>query len=215
MDLFDNGEAGAPWREDLAEGAAVLHGYAWPLESALLEGVARVSAQAPFRHMETPGGLKMSAAMTSCGRVGWISDQRGYRYSPADPATGKPWPAMPPAFLDLASRAAAELGFDDFKPDTCLINRYAPGAKMSLHQDKNERDMAWPIVSVSLGLPATFLFGGFERTDAVVRTRLGHGDVAVWGGPARLRYHGVQPIAAGVHGKTGACRINLTFRKAC
>lgn len=157
----------------------------------------------------------MSAAMTSCGAVGWVSDARGYRYSPADPATGRPWPPMPPVFRELASRGAAELGFDAFEPDTCLINRYAPGAKMSLHQDKNERDMAWPIVSVSLGLPATFLFGGFDRSDPVVRTRLGHGDVAVWGGPARMRYHGIQPIAEGLHGKTGACRINLTFRKAC
>jgi alkylated DNA repair protein (DNA oxidative demethylase) len=172
-----------------------------------------VAAHAPFRHMVTPGGHQMSVAMTNCGNAGWITDRAGYRYGENDPETGKPWPAMPPLLRDLAGRAADRAGFSRFSPDVCLINRYVPGARMSLHQDRDELDFGAPIVSVSLGLPATFMFGGLKRSDKARRYRLEHGDVAVWGGPARLVFHGVAPLADGEHPLTGRQRINLTFRK--
>lgn len=156
----------------------------------------------------------MSVSMTNCGQAGWISDKTGYRYDSVDPQTGHPWPPMPVSFLRLATRAAAEAGFKEFNPDVCLINRYEPGARLTLHQDKDERDFTAPIVSVSLGLPATFLFGGLQRKDRPRRFRLENGDVAVWGGPARLTYHGIAPLADGEHPLTGRCRINFTFRKA-
>ena len=155
----------------------------------------------------------MSVAMTNCGRVGWVSDARGYRYDPLDPATGLPWPPMPPPFLDLARRAAAEAGFEDYDPDACLMNRYLRGARLGLHQDRDEKDAWAPIVSVSLGLPATFLWGGQRRSDPTRRLRLESGDVVVWGGPARFVFHGVAPLKDGLHPLTGAARINLTFRK--
>ena len=173
-----------------------------------------VIAQAPFRHMLTPGGYRMSVAMSNCGPLGWTSDRKGYRYGEIDPQTGDPWPALPASFSDLATRAASAAGFHDFLPDACLINRYQEGAKLSLHQDKDERDFGQPIVSVSLGLPATFLFGGLERAGKTIRLPLIHGDVVVWGGPARLRYHGVSPLKQGSHPLIGEARINLTFRKA-
>jgi alkylated DNA repair protein (DNA oxidative demethylase) len=163
--------------------------------------------------MITPGGYRMSVAMTNCGAAGWVSDTRGYRYDPIDPLTQKPWPPMPPSFQTLARRAAAEAAYE-FQPDVCLVNRYEPGAKLSLHQDRDERDFGAPIVSVSLGLPAIFLFGGTKRKGAIRRTRLESGDVAVWGGPSRLAFHGVAPLADGEHPLTGRYRINLTFRKA-
>jgi len=164
--------------------------------------------------METPGGYRMSVAMTNCGRFGWLTDSSGYRYAGQDPLSGLSWPAMPEAFFSLATQAASEAGFNDFSPDVCLINRYGPGAKLSLHQDKDEADLSAPIVSVSLGLPATFLLGGLKRHDPTMRLRLTHGDVLVWGGPSRLRYHAVLPIKEGIHLATGAYRINLTFRLA-
>jgi alkylated DNA repair protein (DNA oxidative demethylase) len=164
--------------------------------------------------MVTPGGFRMSVAMTNCGAVGWVTDRSGYRYSPVDPESGSPWPAMPGPFRRLAHDAAAQARFGTFEPDACLINRYEPGAKLSLHQDKDERDYGAPIVSVSLGLPATFLFGGLSRRDPQMKIPLAHGDVVVWGGRARLAYHGVSPLKAGHHPTLGACRINLTFRKA-
>jgi alkylated DNA repair protein (DNA oxidative demethylase) len=200
-------------REPLIEGAALLRGFAGPHESALLAAVQEVTAAAPFRHMVTPGGQKMSVAMTNCGDSGWVSDRRGYRYDPLDPATGNSWPPMPDVFRRLAIDAAADAGFEAFDPDVCLINRYEPGTRLSLHQDKDERDFAAPIVSVSLGLPAVFLFGGLSRSDRPRPIRLESGDVAVWGGPARLVYHGIAPLADGDHPLTGRCRINLTFRK--
>lgn len=212
-DLFAEIEQGRNWREELAAGAVVLRRYALPWMEALFAALDAVTAQAPFRHMVTPGGFGMSVAMSNCGRIGWVSDRDGYRYAAQDPQTGMPWPAMPPAFLDLAMTAAGAGGFPGFVPDACLINRYAPGAKMSLHQDKDERDLAAPIVSVSLGVPATFLFGGRQRADQCIRVPLAHGDIVVWGGPSRLRYHGVLPIKAAQHALTGAHRINLTFRK--
>jgi len=199
--------------EPLEEGAVLLRDFATSEASLLIDEVTRITQQAAFRHLVTPGGYTMSVAMTNCGRVGWLSDRTGYRYDPVDPETKAPWPAMPPTFLDLAVRAAAEAGFADYDPDACLINRYVAGAKLSLHQDRDEKDAWAPIVSVSLGLPATFLWGGKRRSDPVRRLRLESGDVVVWGGPARFVYHGVAPLKEGEHPLTGAARINLTFRK--
>ncbi len=213
-DLFEDLGESAPSREVMAEGAVLLRGFARAVEAGVLDGLRAVVAQAPFRHMITPGGHRMSVAMTNCGALGWVTDRSGYRYDGIDPDSGKSWPAMPPAFAELAARAAGAGGFDGFAPDACLINRYEPGARLSLHQDRDETDFAAPIVSVSLGLPAIFLFGGLARTDKPQRYRLTHGDVVVWGGPSRLFFHGVAPLAAGEHRLTGACRINLTFRKA-
>jgi DNA oxidative demethylase len=198
----------------LAPGAVMLAGFARPFESPLVAALQLVVEHAPFRHMLTPGGRRMSVAMTNCGSVGWVSDRAGYRYDARDPETGQPWPRMPGVFRDLATQAAARAGFDAYAPDACLINRYEPGARLSLHQDKDEQDLDAPIVSVSLGLPAVFLFGGMRRGDAPVRLPVTHGDVVVWGGPSRLRYHGVLPLEDGQHPLTGRFRINLTFRKA-
>ena len=198
----------------LAEGAMLLGGFALPVEGALLAALGAVATQAPFRHMVTPGGFTMSVAMTNCGAAGWVTDRRGYRYDANDPESDRPWPAMPAAFAELARRAAAAAGFDGFAPDACLLNRYRPGARLTLHQDKNERDFGAPIVSVSLGLPAVFLWGGLSRSDRARRVRLAHGDVVVWGGPARLAYHGVDTLRDGDHALTGAVRYNLTFRRA-
>lgn len=213
-DLLDGAFRPAEAVETLAEGAVLLRGFAAAEAPALLAAVRDVAAAAPFRHMITPGGYRMSVAMTNCGRAGWVTDRSGYRYDPIDPETGRPWPPMPPAFKTLAARAAAAAGFDGFAPDACLINRYEPGAKLSLHQDRDERDYGAPIVSVSLGLPAMFLFGGLRRGDRPRRVSMQSGDVAVWGGPARLAFHGIAPLADGDHPLTGRCRINLTLRKA-
>ena len=198
----------------LDDGAVLLGGFAKAEEKALIAALRRIEAKAPFRHMQTPGGFTMSVAMTNCGAAGWVTDRSGYRYDPRDPETGKPWPAMPEVFAKLAARAAAKAGFKDFLPDSCLINRYVPGSQLSLHQDKNERDFAQPIVSVSLGLPANFLWGGSRRADRPRRVPLESGDVVVWGGKTRLYFHGVAKLADGEHKLTGATRINLTFRKA-
>jgi DNA oxidative demethylase len=213
-DLFENLVPSRPARDNLAEGAVLLRGFARASEHELIAAIQAITAQAPFRHMVTPGGHQMSVAMTNCGGYGWVTDPSGYRYDPIDPESGKPWPQMPPLFRDLAESAAAEAGFAGFAPDACLINRYEPGARMSLHQDRDERNLGAPIVSVSLGLPATFLFGGLKRSDRPRRDRLEHGDVVVWGGPARLAFHGVAPLADGEHGLLGRMRINLTFRRA-
>jgi alkylated DNA repair protein (DNA oxidative demethylase) len=202
-----------PAREAMAEGAVLLRGLFRAEEPEIIAALRVIVAQAPFRRMVTPGGHTMSVAMTNCGSKGWVTDRNGYRYDANDPESGKPWPALPPVLLNLARRAAEQGGFADFVPDACLINRYVPGAKMSLHQDKDELDLGAPIVSVSLGLPATFLFGGLARGDKAKRYRLEHGDIAVWGGPARLAYHGVAPLADGEHPLMGRQRINLTFRK--
>ena len=192
----------------------LLRGFARSFEADLIAALRDIEAQAPFRHMVTPGGHQMSVAMTNCGSFGWVTDRTGYRYDPNDPDTGTPWPPMPASFRVLAGQAAAEAGFDGFAPEVCLINRYVPGARMSLHQDRDELDLGAPIVSVSLGLPAIFLFGGLQRSDKTRRFRLEHGDVVVWGGPARLIFHGVAPLADGEHVLMGRQRINLTFRKA-
>jgi alkylated DNA repair protein (DNA oxidative demethylase) len=211
MELF---EAADPRTDTLAPGAVVLRGFARSDEAALLADLEAVVERAPFRHMVTPGGFRMSVAMTNCGALGWVTDESGYRYDRIDPAGGRPWPAMPASFMRLAQGAAAQAGFEGFLPDACLINRYEAGARLSLHQDKDERDYAAPIVSVSLGLPAVFLFGGSKRSDKTARVPLVHGDVVVWGGPARLRYHGVLALKDGHHPLLGSRRINLTFRRA-
>ena len=194
--------------------ACVLRGFALPHVDALWPALQAVLAQAPFRHMVTPGGQRMSVALTNCGALGWVSDRRGYRYAPRDPDSGAPWPALPAAFQRLAHDAAAAAGVDGFAPDACLINRYAPGTRLSLHQDRDERDLSQPIVSVSLGVPAVFLWGGLQRADRAERVPLFHGDVAVWGGADRLRFHGVAPIRAATHALTGSERINFTLRRA-
>jgi alkylated DNA repair protein (DNA oxidative demethylase) len=209
MKLFDS-----PMDVDLGPGATVLREFAIAEEASLLSAIEDVVAAAPFRHMITPGGYRMSVAMTNCGSLGWVSDRTGYRYDRIDPESGSSWPEMPESFLKLAAGAAERSGYAQYTPDACLINRYKPGTKLSLHQDKDERDFDKPIVSVSLGLPAVFLFGGLRRADKVIRVSVNHGDVVVWGGPARMRYHGVLPIKAGLHPVFGAHRINLTFRKA-
>jgi DNA oxidative demethylase len=209
-DLFEDDTRDVP----LAPGAMLLGGFAQPFEAPCATGLRRVVELAPFRHMITPGGHRMSVAITNCGALGWVTDRTGYRYDSHDPQTGRRWPAMPDVFADLAAQAAARAGFEGFTPDACLINRYEPGARLSLHQDENERDFSAPIVSISLGLPAVFMLGGLRRADTPRRVPLTHGDVVVWGGPARLRYHGVMPLEAGHHPVMGACRINLTFRRA-
>jgi alkylated DNA repair protein (DNA oxidative demethylase) len=213
-DLFDAVPDMRPSQEAMADGAVLLRGFAKPVESELIAALREIIAQAPFRHMSTPGGHQMSVAMTNCGNAGWVTDRSGYRYDGIDPDSGKAWPTMPAALRELALQAAAAGGFDGFLPDACLINRYQPGARMSLHQDKDEHDFGAPIVSVSLGLPAIFMFGGLRRADKPRRFRLEHGDIAVWGGPSRLFFHGVAPLADGEHVLMGRQRINLTFRKA-
>ncbi|HJQ55953.1 MAG TPA: DNA oxidative demethylase AlkB [Vineibacter sp.] len=212
-DLFE-GSAAGPAREAMADGAVLLRGFVGGTDTTLLRAIETIAARAPFRHMVTPGGFTMSAAMTNCGRAGWVTDRTGYRYDPVDPEAGRKWPALPAAFVRLAARAAAEAGYEGFLPDACLINRYEPGARLSLHQDRDERDYTAPIVSVSLGLPAAFLFGGATRAERPRRFRLQHGDVAVWGGPSRLAFHGIAPLADGEHSLTGRRRFNLTLRKA-
>jgi alkylated DNA repair protein (DNA oxidative demethylase) len=213
-DLFESLDDARPAREVITEGAVLLRGFVRPHEHELIAAIEAITAESPFRQMFTPGGHQMSVAMTNCGSLGWVTDRSGYRYDAIDPASGQPWPLMPPLFHELAETAAASAGFAGFAPDACLINRYEPGARMSLHQDRDERNMAAPIISVSLGLPAIFLFGGLKRSDKPQRFRLQHGDVAVWGGPARLAFHGVAPLADGEHGLLGRRRINLTFRRA-
>lgn len=211
MDLFDDLPPESALTP-LAPGAVLLHAIARSNDATLLRAIESVLTQAPLRHWQTPGGHTMSVAMSNCGRLGWVSDASGYRYTARDPRTNQPWPALPACLLDLAQRAAAQAGYPRFEPDACLINQYVPGAKLSLHQDKDEQDLRAPIVSVSLGLPAVFLFGTADRNDRPQRWRLVHGDVVVWGGPSRLAYHGVAALADGDHALLGRRRLNLTFR---
>ncbi|RVU48548.1 DNA oxidative demethylase AlkB [Lujinxingia sediminis] len=214
LPLFDDNALAERTTEDLGPASRVLRAFALDKATELLREIERVATASPFRHMTTPGGHTMSVGMTSCGELGWVSDARGYRYARLDPRNGRPWPAMPERLLTLAKNAADTAGFSDFTPDTCLINRYLPGARMSLHQDKDERNRDAPIVSVSLGIPATFLFGGNQRSDPTRRVQLRHGDVVVWGGEDRLRFHGIQPLKPDDHRLVGPQRINLTFRCA-
>jgi alkylated DNA repair protein (DNA oxidative demethylase) len=201
-------------RVSLGEGAVLLRGAALAAANELAAAVERIAARAPFRRMVTPGGFTMSVAMTNCGDCGWVTDRDGYRYVKVDPLSGHKWPAMPDVLLHCATTAAAEAGFPGFEPDACLVNRYEPGARLSLHQDRDERDLTQPVVSISLGLPAIFQFGGLKRADPLRRVPLVHGDVVVWGGPARLRYHGVPTLKDGEHPLLGRQRINFTLRRA-
>jgi DNA oxidative demethylase len=210
LDLHDT----RPSHEPITNGAYILRGFALDIVTALLAEVEHIETAAAFRHLETPGGFRMSVAMTNCGSVGWVSDRRGYRYTTHDPLSGQPWPPMPGVFSTLAESAARAAGFEGFKPDACLVNRYVPGARLTLHQDKDESDFSAPIVSVSLGLPAVFLFGGNARKDKHRRIPLQHGDVVVWGGAARLHHHAVLPLKDGHHPVLGRQRVNLTFRRA-
>ena len=211
MDLFDNI---TEQHVHIAEGAMLLRRFALTNEVHLLNDLKSIIAKSPLRHMVTPGGFTMSVAMTNCGKLGWVSDKKGYRYDALDPSTGEPWQAMPMSFMQLATQAAAVAGFANFVPDACLINQYQPAARMSLHQDKDEQDFTQPIVSVSLGCPATFLFGGLKRSDKPTKILLQHGDMVIWGGKSRLNYHGIMPVQANNHEAFGAYRYNLTFRKA-
>ncbi len=213
-ELFAPGHAPCTGREALAPGAVVLRAFAASHDLALLADLQEVTARSPFRFMTTRAGYRMSVAMSNCGMRGWVSGEAGYRYDPVDPVTARRWPGMPLSFRELAAAAAAAAGFEDFVPDACLINRYEPGSRLSLHQDKDERDLESPIVSISLGLPAVFLFGGLRRSDRRRHVPLAHGDVVVWGGPARLRFHGVLPLRDGRHPLLGAARVNLSLRKA-
>ena len=210
--LFDESEPSTV--QSIGPRACVLRGFALPCVDDLLSGLVTIERVAPFRHMVTPGGFTMSVALTNCGALGWTTDGRGYRYTRVDPESERPWPAMPDTFARLADEAARAAGFEDFSPDACLINRYLPGARLTLHQDKDERDYSDPIVSVSLGMTATFLFGGHKRTERTAKVPLTHGDVVVWGAEDRLRYHGVMPLKDEPHPLLGSRRINFTFRKA-
>ena len=214
LNLFEETPPPYSTPEIMAPGAVLLRGFVGGMDTALIQALDLVVAAAPFRHLVTPGGRTMSVAMTNCGELGWLSDRRGYRYEKTDPLSGLPWPAIPDCFRHVALDAATEAGFKDFVPDACLINQYAPGTRLSLHQDKDEADLRAPIVSVSLGLPAVFLFGTLQRGDRPARYRLLHGDVAVWGNAARLAFHGIAPLADGAHSVLGQRRINLTFRCA-
>lgn len=208
LDLF------GPEPQHLASQTVLLPSFALSVLEPLLDALRPVLRAAPLRHMQTPGGLNMAVALTNCGALGWVSDAKGYRYTTSDPISGQAWPALPQVLLELAGRAALAAGFEGFVPDACLINQYLPGTRLSLHQDRNERDFEQPIVSISLGLPAVFLLGGLQRSDRTVRVPLSHGDVLVWGGEDRLRFHGVLPIKPGLHSRMGERRINLTLRKA-
>ncbi|MBA1232232.1 DNA oxidative demethylase AlkB [Pseudomonas viridiflava] len=214
FDLFADDPPQPATRQQIGPQSWLFRGLALPVIERLLPALRETVSQAPFRQMVTPGGHTMSAALSSCGELGWITDPHGYRYSLTDPQTEKPWPPMPTVFLELAQNAAQMAGFDGFMPDACLINRYVPGAKMTLHQDKDEQDQRWPVVSVSLGIAAIFQFGGLQRSDKPERVSLFHGDVVVWGGEDRLRFHGILPVKADHHPLLGEQRINLTFRKA-
>ena len=214
LELFARSEMPLPARESLAPGAVVLRGFAESQSAALLAGLQEITARSPFRCMSTRGGYRMSVAMSNCGTTGWVSDATGYRYDSIDPLTSAGWPPMLPGLLELATAAAAAAGFERFSPDVCLVSRYQPGARLSMHQDKDECDLESPIVSISLGLPAVFLFGGHCRSDRPQRVPLTHSDVVVWGGPSRLRFHGVSALEDGRHPLLGSCRVNLSLRRA-
>ena len=214
LDLFDASNNGESWTETITDDAVVLRQFVVNRSAELAEAIKAIEAKAPFRHMQTAGGFTMSAAITGCGDYGWISDRRGYRYSKIDPVTEQPWPDMPEVLKDIGKECALKAGYDNYDPDACLINRYASGSKMSLHQDKDEKDFTAPIVSLSLGVPATFLFGGPQRTDKTIKVPVMHGDVVIWGGSSRMFFHGVSAIKSAYHPFWGESRINITFRVA-
>lgn len=197
----------------IAQDVSLLRGFAAPTGPLVL-AIESIAGRAPFRHLETRSGGRMSVAMTNCGPWGWHSDARGYRYVEHDPLTGERWPPMPAPFAQLAAEAAALGGFPGFEPDACLVNRYVPGAQMGAHRDWDELDKRHPIVSVSIGLPALFLWYGAKRQGKPIVTPVEDGDVVVWGGSARAGYHGVRKLPPGAHPAAGALRYNLTFRRA-
>lgn len=211
MDLFDDQ---LPKKTRIAEGAYWLRGHALPAADLLWAELRKHFATYPPQQMFTPMGYKMSVRSTSMGDAAWVGTKKGYGYASIDTAINQALPPLPSTFLSLANHAATEAGYNDFTPDSCLINCYDIGSKMGLHQDKDERDFNQPIVSVSLGIPATFLFGGAKRSDKPTQIPLTHGDVVVWGGASRLFYHGVQTIKPNKHPLLGELRCNLTFRKA-
>lgn len=215
-DLFDHlgvQEKAAEEPVRLGEGAFIFPGMALPHAEALLDAARAIARKAPFRHLMTPGGHRMSVAMTACGDWGWNSDRKGYRYTRTQSETGEAWPPIPGSFERLVRQATMAAGFSEAPLQSGLINLYRPGTRLSLHQDRDEEATDVPIVSVSLGVAATFLWGGLTRKDPVRRFRLSHGDVVVWGGPSRLVFHGVAPLARSTHPATGECRVNLTFRR--
>jgi DNA oxidative demethylase len=213
-DLFESHPPELTAVQTLAPGALLLRGFACGQDAAMQAAFEAITSQSHLRHLVIPGGHSMSVAMSNCGALGWVSSQAGYRYTAIDPLSGQPWPAIPALWRELAIAAATQAGYADFQPDACLVNQYGPGAKMGLHQDRDEQDFSQPIVSVSLGLPAIFLFGGLKRSDKPQRIAVSHGDVVVWGGPVRLAFHGVAPLADGMHSVWGPKRVNLTFRCA-
>ena len=197
----------------IGPGAVLYRGVVVAQADELLKSVKEVVTQSPFRRVVTPMGKPMSVEMTNCGDVGWVSDPSGYRYEQIDPVTGCAWPVMPQRFREVAHVCAFRAGYEGFHPDACLINRYSAGSKMGLHQDRDEMDFSQPIVSVSLGLPITFNFGGYSRTSPTIKIRLQHGDAVVFGGESRLAFHGVGTLRRGEHPLTGNYRFNLTFRR--
>lgn len=198
--------------ELLAEGAVILRGFARDVGKELLLHIAAIAGVSPFRHLIMANGMPMAVAITNCGPLGWISTVKGYRYSSTDPMTGRPWPGMPASFHTLAVQAAHAAGFEGFNPGVCIINRYTVGTHLHMHQDRDETRDAQPVVSVSLGLPAKFRFGGQGKGQPARLVPLEHGDVAVWGGRSRMAYHGIAPLEPGTHPLTGDVRLNLTFR---
>ena len=213
-DLFQDQPPDLPERQALGPESWLLRHTLQTTACHLMADIHTLTATHPFQHMVTRGGHTMSVATSSYGSYGWVSDaQKGYRYASSNIETGQPWPPIPAHWLALATALAEKAGFNGFHPDSALINRYAVGARMGLHQDRDEATLAWPIVSLSLGLPARFMFGGKQRQAPVKDFTLLHGDVVVWGGADRLRFHGIRPLKAGHHSLTGPYRYNITFRR--
>ncbi len=226
QDLFLQQDEGATKAEDIyapdfdalsiqiSPDAVLFKAALKPVASSLLEEIRTISGANPFRQRKTPGGQLMSAAMTNCGAWGWVTDADGYRYSDIEPETGRTWLPIPAVWIQWVNLFCQRAGLGTFNPDACLINRYAPGAGMGLHQDKDEKDLAIPIVSFSLGAPVLFRWGGLNRQEPVSEFLLEHGDVLVWGGADRMRFHGVKKLRRYQHPLTGHYRYNLTFRQS-
>jgi len=208
MNLFSQLVA-EPTHEEIFPGAVLMRSLALPQDNEFFTAAEAIIAARPLHHTTTPSGLPMGVMVTDCG------DSRAFanRWDTANPERMRLWPPMPPLLRDFAIRCAVRSGFPQFRPDACHINRYQAGTKLGLHQDRHECDWTQPIVSLSFGLECIFLLGGLQRTDKPRRILLEHGDVIVWGGPSRMRFHGVQPLKPGHHPLTGPYRYNLTFRK--
>lgn len=185
----------------------------------VLNEIQTVLEHSPLRQMHTRNGKLIAVSMSNCGELGWVSDAHGYRYEAQDPLTQAPWPCLPARLHHLAAQAVQQAGFPPSAIDACLINRYTLGVGMGLHQDRDEHDFSAPIVSVSFGLSATFLWGGLNRADKTEAITLNHGDILVWGGADRLRFHGIRPLKAATpppitHPLINQARINCTLRQA-